>query len=143
MNISLSMLYCCLLLGVVVGCKPSSEEIVSVPLLEGNWRNYGTAYQYYNAWHKLISRDTMGHKSLGGMVITSTAIHLYRDGGEPMENPWPYQRYGDTIRFTDGYGYWTILQLTPNRLVTRVEMPYPFADKTDTARHAFISYHVR
>lgn len=77
------------------------------------------------------------------MVITSTAIHLYRDGGEPMET-WSYKRHGDTIRFEnrDG-GYWTILQLTPHLLVTKAEGPFPFADKTDTARYAFISYSIR
>ena len=137
------MLYCCLLLGTVVGCTPGSDEVVSVPLLEGNWRHHGTAYRYYNAEHKLISRDTMGHRSLGGMVITSTAIHLYRDGGEPMEKPWPYERHGDTIRFTNGGGYWTILELTPHLLVTKSEGPYPFATETDTARDAQIGYDMR
>lgn len=143
MNVPLSMLCCCLLLGTVVGCTPSSDEVVSVPLLEGDWRNYGAAYRYYDAKHKLISRDTADAKSLGGMVITNRTIHLYRDGGEPIDRPWPYERHGDTIRFTDGYGYWTILELTPHLLVTKQESPYPFADKTDTASHATICYDIR
>lgn len=143
MHLSLSMLCCCLLLGVVVSCNSRNEEVVSMPLFEGNWRSYGTAYRYYDAAHQLISRDSAEGKALGGMVITSTTIHLYRDGGEPMET-WPYKRHGDTIRFEnrDG-GYWTILQLTPRLLVTKAEGPYFFADKTDTARCAFISYSVR
>ena len=116
---------------------------MSIPGLEGTWHNHATAYQYYNADHKLIRRDTSDAKALGGMVITSTVIHLFRDGGEPMEEPWAYKRHGDTIRFIGGGGEWTILQLTPHLLVTRVEMAYPFADKTDTARYAFISYNIR
>ena len=141
MNIYPPMLYCFLLLGT--SCTPSTNEVVSVPSLEGTWRNYGTAYQYYDAKHKLINRDTMENKSLGSMVITSTVIQLYRDGGTPMDEPWPYKRHGDTIRFVGGGGYWTIVQLTPKLLVTRVEMAYPFADKTDTARYAFIDYSIR
>jgi hypothetical protein len=77
------------------------------------------------------------------MVITSTVIQLYRDGGIPMEEPRPYKRHGDTIQFIGGGGYWTIVQLTPKLLVTRVEMAYPFADKTDTVRYAFIDYNIR
>lgn len=142
MNIPLSVLYCCLLLGTVVGCTPSSDEVVSVPSLEGNWRHHGTAYRYYDAAHNLISRDSAEGKALGGMVITSTAIHLYRDGGEPMES-WPYKRSGDTIQFTNGGGYWTILQLTSHLLVTKAEGPYPFATETDTARDAQIGYDIR
>lgn len=144
MSNTLALLCCyCIALVPVIGCKPSNEEIVSIPGLEGTWHNHATAYQYYNADHKLIRRDTSDAKALGGMVITSTVIHLFRDGGEPMEEPWAYKRHGDTIRFIGGGGEWTILQLTPHLLVTRVEMAYPFADKTDTARYAFISYNIR
>lgn len=114
-----------------------------MPSLEGTWHDHGTAYQYYDANHKLISRDTSDAPGLGGMVITSTVIHLFRDGGELMEEPWPYKRHGDTIRFTGGYGEWSILELTPHRLVTRVELPYPFAAKSDTAYDATISYSIR
>jgi hypothetical protein len=141
MNSYLPVLCCFCLLGT--SCTPNTNEVVSVPSLEGTWRNYGTAYQYYDAKHKLISRDTMENKSLGSMVITSTFVQLYRDGGTSMEEPWPYERHGDTIQFIGGGGYWTIVQLTPKLLVTRVEMAYPFADKTDTARYAFIDYNIR
>jgi hypothetical protein len=141
MNIYPHMLCCFCLLGT--SCTPSTNEVVSVPSLEGTWRNYGAAFRYYDAKHKLISRDTMESKSLGSMVITSTVIQLYRDGGTPIQEPWPYKRHGDTIQFIGGGGYWTIVQLTPKLLVMRTEMPYPFADRTDTARDATISYHIR
>lgn len=125
------------------GCSPSSEEHVSVPLLEGTWRNSGTAYRYYDAQHKLIGRDSTEGRPLGSITFTSTVIQLYRDGGEPMEEPWPYERHGDTIQFPGGHGYWTILELTSHRLVTKVEVPYPVANKTGIVSDATISYHVR
>lgn len=144
MSNTLYMLRCCgFTLVLAGGCTPNKEELVSIPLLEGTWRNYGTSYQYYNADHKLVGRDTSDAKALGGMVITSTVIQLFRDGGALMEEPWPYKRRGDTIYFTSEGGEWAILKLTPHLLVSRVEMPYPFADRTDTARYAFISYNIR
>jgi len=133
--------FCCVALLFVSGCALEKDELASIATLEGRWYDHGMTHRFYHADGKLFRTDTSEVVTGSYMLVSNNAIQLCRADGTSLEEPWHYQRHGDTIQFTPGSSPWVIVKMSPHVLVIRTEGPGQ--TPSFAAREAITMYNIR